>query len=702
MAGYTRQDGANNIANGNVIDADDFDAEYNAIEAAFNEGVNQGHKHDGSAGEGAPITKVGPSQDIIVSAGAVTPKTTNFTDLGSTGNMFKDAYFDGIVKGHTIAAGNTGNLIITNNEVDVTAGDLTLDIAGDININVDGGDVVLLDDTVTWGSLNNNSGNLIIKSNTTTAATFTNADIDLAGKLDVTDETTLDNILKVAGVTTLNGGLVVSEKIDANDTDKFTVADNTGNTVIQGTLEVVGSTTLSRLVLDNFILDSTTLSLSTGDLSLDVSDGNVLLKDDGVTWGGLSNNSGSLVIKSGTATAITFSGINSTLAGNSIISGNTTISGNTILGTDANNTVTINSDVASNIIPSTGSFTLGDATTTWQKGFFGEVETTGNIIVGGDLTVSGTTTTINTTNLSVEDPLIDLARNNTSDSVDIGVYGKYNDGTANRYTGFFRDATDEKWKLFKDTLNQPSGTVINTSTASSSGYAVATLVANLEGNISGDITGNITGDIKATNGSVVLNNGTDGTDATFTGSVTGNASTATLAAALTTARTITLGGDLTGSVSFKGDADVTLTATVTDDSHNHTIANVDGLQNALDGKETADAEILKADTDDNITAGYTATADDDGTKSSGTYTPSPAGGNLKRIINGGAFTLAAPTAAGDYTLVIQMTNNASAGTVTLSGFTKSSGGFTTTDTDDFFLFITKINGFTHLQIQALQ
>ena len=30
MVGYTRQDTANNIANGNVIDADDFDAEYNA------------------------------------------------------------------------------------------------------------------------------------------------------------------------------------------------------------------------------------------------------------------------------------------------------------------------------------------------------------------------------------------------------------------------------------------------------------------------------------------------------------------------------------------------------------------------------------------------------------------------------------------------------------------------------------------------
>ena len=36
MAGYTRQDTSNNIANGNVIDADDFDAEYNALEAGFN------------------------------------------------------------------------------------------------------------------------------------------------------------------------------------------------------------------------------------------------------------------------------------------------------------------------------------------------------------------------------------------------------------------------------------------------------------------------------------------------------------------------------------------------------------------------------------------------------------------------------------------------------------------------------------------
>ena len=57
--------------------------------------------------------------------------------------------------------------------------------------------------------------------------------------------------------------------------------------------------------------------------------------------------------------------------------------------------------------------------------------------------------------------------------------------------------------------------------------------------------------------------------------------TAAAASKLATARTITLSGDASGSVSFDGSANVTLTATVKDDSHNHTIANVDGLQSRL-------------------------------------------------------------------------------------------------------------------------
>jgi hypothetical protein len=104
-------------------------------------------------------------------------------------------------------------------------------------------------------------------------------------------------------------------------------------------------------------------------------------------------------------------------------------------------------------------------------------------------------------------------------------------------------------------------------------------------------------------------------------------------------------------------------------------------------------------------AGFTTTADNDGTIASGTYLPTPVGGNMKRIINGGAFTISAPTEAGDYTMVIQITNAGSgaAGVITLSGFTKTSGSlFTTTGGHDFFLYITKCNGFTLANTVALQ
>lgn len=54
---------------------------------------------------------------------------------------------------------------------------------------------------------------------------------------------------------------------------------------------------------------------------------------------------------------------------------------------------------------------------------------------------------------------------------------------------------------------------------------------------------------------------------------------------LTTARTIELTGDATGSASFDGSANASLAVTVQDNSHAHTIANVTGLQAALDSKQ---------------------------------------------------------------------------------------------------------------------
>lgn len=106
----------------------------------------------------------------------------------------------------------------------------------------------------------------------------------------------------------------------------------------------------------------------------------------------------------------------------------------------------------------------------------------GGVTIAGDLTVNGTTTTVNTSTLAVEDPLISMAKDNSANSVDIGFYGRYNDGS-NRYLGLFADASDDnRFKLFKGTTTEPTTTVDTSAT----GYEYANiLLSSLEsrGNI---------------------------------------------------------------------------------------------------------------------------------------------------------------------------------------------------------------------------
>ena len=114
-----------------------------------------------------------------------------------------------------------------------------------------------------------------------------------------------------------------------------------------------------------------------------------------------------------------------------------------------------------------------------------------------------------------------------------------------------------------------------------------------------------------------------------------------------------------------------------------------------------DADALFADVDDTLTAGFGGTDAADGTKSSGTYTPTYSGSNFKTATNGGAHTLAPQSGTG--TIIIQYTNNASAGAVTTSGFTIVTGdSLTTTNGDDFMLYSTVVSTFKHLHVVALQ
>lgn len=52
-------------------------------------------------------------------------------------------------------------------------------------------------------------------------------------------------------------------------------------------------------------------------------------------------------------------------------------------------------------------------------------------------------------------------------------------------------------------------------------------------------------------------------------------------------RNIKLTGDVTGEKTWSGSGDLSIRTTVADDSHNHVISNIDGLQSALDGKASS-------------------------------------------------------------------------------------------------------------------
>lgn len=128
--------------------------------------------------------------------------------------------------------------------------------------------------------------------------------------------------------------------------------------------------------------------------------------------------------------------------------------------------------------------------------------TSGDIQVGGNLTILGDLLTINVATLAVEDSLIQLASNNTtSDLLDIGFFGSYEagDAGAHEHTGIFRDASDNGiYKIFQNVEETPT-TTVNTSAV---GYTTGTLEAFLR---SGGLVSNSTAVTLTANSTLAVN-----------------------------------------------------------------------------------------------------------------------------------------------------------------------------------------------------
>ena len=103
---------------------------------------------------------------------------------------------------------------------------------------------------------------------------------------------------------------------------------------------------------------------------------------------------------------------------------------------------------------------------------------TGDLTVSGNLVITGATTTLNVTSLSVTDTLIQLGTQNQTDLLDIGFVGHYAN-TPNNHTGLIRKYTDGKYYLFDNWLTntEPTNNIDIANTR------VATLSANLVTNV---------------------------------------------------------------------------------------------------------------------------------------------------------------------------------------------------------------------------
>lgn len=153
---------------------------------------------------------------------------------------------------------------------------------------------------------------------------------------------------------------------------------------------------------------------------------------------------------------------------------------------------TANEIEVSNTAAHSGAYTIGlpddvtignDLTVTANTDVGGDLNVTGAInvqgdaIIDGNLTVEGAVTYISSTTVNVEDTQLKLAANNVADTSDIGVYGLYNDGSTDRFAGYYRDATDGIFKFYDGLSVEPGVTVDNAQVS----YNLAQIEAVIDG-----------------------------------------------------------------------------------------------------------------------------------------------------------------------------------------------------------------------------
>ena len=383
MTGYTRTDTTNNIADGNIINASDFDGEFDAIETAFG---TSGHTHDGvTAGDGGAITKIGPGQDLVVSTTQVVPKTTEQLTIGTSSLKFTDLHLNGSINATGLA---TDILVATDKKIQ-------------------------FHDTAIFIHASQN-GQLDIDADTTVQINTATLDIDASSEVNISGATTIGGIITATtgthslGATSFNDNAITNVgdiQLDSitGDDDTDTSITFSGSNII--TIATGGSNRLT--IADGALSPVTTNQIDLGTSSLEYKNA---FFDGTVTTDALVADTAD--IDAGTIDGVTL-GTNSAIT--QAVIDNVNINGAQIGHTDDTDLITL----ADQAVTIAGSLTLS-----------------------GGLTVNGTTTTVATTNTVVSDSLIELANGTSgSPSNDAGIVIER--GSANNAFMGFDESADK-------------------------------------------------------------------------------------------------------------------------------------------------------------------------------------------------------------------------------------------------------------------
>jgi hypothetical protein len=325
--------------------------------------------------------------------------TVKLTGTGNASNT--EVVFTG-ANGIGVTSDGSGNITITANTVDVDLA--TAANTASANLILSGGGEtetikIVGDDHLVVAGTNTSHISVKLNNAVSVASVTTTGDATIGGDVDITGEVN-------AASAAITGAAVVTETLAA------------GNTTVTGFVNVSSTSQLDGLI--------------TGGAGLDLT--------------GIANVSSHVNI-----------------GGNLDVTGTANVAGN--FGVDG---VVDIDDATNSTSTATGSLVTAGGAGIAKSVQIGEDLTVGldvgarNLTLSGNLTVSGTTTTVESTTVTINDNMLSLADNQTdADAVDVGFYTTFDDSGTDKHSAFFRDQNhaNKAFVVLEGITTEPGSTI---------------------------------------------------------------------------------------------------------------------------------------------------------------------------------------------------------------------------------------------------